>query len=137
MISFSYIYGDRMEDYFGPEGLLKKRLQKFEYRRPQSELAEKIDRFLASDAHLLAAEAPTGVGKTFAMLVPAMRWAAENNQTVLVLTSGITLQEQLIGKDIPALAAKTKVTNKSDGTTGGTFHMTTADIEAVLRLADR
>ncbi len=104
MISFSYIHGDRMEDYFGPEGLLKKRLQKFEYRRPQSELAEKIDRFLASDAHLLAAEAPTGVGKTFAMLVPAMRWAAENNQTVLVLTSGITLQEQLIGKDIPALA---------------------------------
>ncbi|MBO5492496.1 MAG: ATP-dependent DNA helicase [Pyramidobacter sp.] len=92
-----------MEDYFGPEGLLKQRLPGFEYRRQQQELAEKIDAFLDSDDHLLAAEAPTGVGKTFAMLVPAMRWAAENNKTVLVLTSGITLQEQLIGKDIPAL----------------------------------
>ena len=62
-----------MEDYFGPEGLLKQRLPGFEYRRQQQELAEKIDAFLDSDDHLLAAEAPIGVGKTFAMLVPAMR----------------------------------------------------------------
>ena len=40
-------------------------------------------------------------------------------------------------EDIPALAAKTKVTNPGDGTTGGVFHMTRADIEAVLRIADR
>lgn len=40
-------------------------------------------------------------------------------------------------EDIPAMAAKTKVTNPQDGTTGGVYHMTTADIEAVLRIADR
>ena len=39
-------------------------------------------------------------------------------------------------EDIPSLAAKTKKTN-SDGTTGGVFHMTTQDIEAILRIADR
>ena len=39
-------------------------------------------------------------------------------------------------EDIPALAAKTKKTNP-DGTTGGTFPMTPADIEAILRIADR
>lgn len=39
-------------------------------------------------------------------------------------------------EDIPALAAKTKK-NNADGTTGGVFHMTTADIEAILRIADR
>ena len=39
-------------------------------------------------------------------------------------------------EDIPALAARTKVTNP-DGTTGGVFPMTREDIEAVLRLADR
>ncbi len=39
-------------------------------------------------------------------------------------------------EDIPALAAKTKKTNP-DGTTGGVFHMTTRDIEAILRIADR
>ena len=39
-------------------------------------------------------------------------------------------------EDIPALAAKTKTTNP-DGTTGGVFPMTAADIEAILRIADR
>ncbi len=92
-----------MEDFFGPEGILNAHLPNFEYRRQQRELAEKIENFLQSDRRLLAAEAPTGVGKTYAMLVPAMRWAVANNSTVLVLTSGITLQEQLIYKDIPAL----------------------------------
>ncbi len=92
-----------MEDFFGPEGILRQRLPNFEFRRQQQDLAGKIDDFLRSDMHILAAEAPTGVGKTYAMLVPAMLWAVENNRTVLVLTSGITLQEQLIGKDIPTL----------------------------------
>ena len=95
--------GDCMEDFFGREGILKQRLPNFEFRQQQRDLAEKIENFLLSDLRLLAAEAPTGVGKTYAMLIPALRWAAENNQTVLVLTSGITLQEQLIEKDIPAL----------------------------------
>ena len=39
-------------------------------------------------------------------------------------------------EDIPALAAKTRKTNP-DGTTGGCFPMTTEDIEAILRIADR
>lgn len=39
-------------------------------------------------------------------------------------------------EDIPAMAAKTKTTNP-DGTTGGVFPMTAADIEAILRIADR
>lgn len=39
-------------------------------------------------------------------------------------------------EDIPALAAKTKKTNP-DGTTGGAFPMTPADIEAILRIADK
>ena len=40
-------------------------------------------------------------------------------------------------EDIPALAAKTKKTNLADQTTGGAFPMTTEDIEAILRIADR
>lgn len=39
-------------------------------------------------------------------------------------------------EDIPAMAANTKKTNH-DGTTGGVFPMTPADIEAILRIADR
>lgn len=40
-------------------------------------------------------------------------------------------------EDIPALAAKTKKTNPADGTTGGAYPMKTADIEEILRIADR
>ena len=43
----------------------------------------------------------------------------------------------MLTEDIPVLAAKTKATNPGDGITGGVFHMTRADIEAVLRIADR
>lgn len=92
-----------MEDFFGSDGILKQRLPHFDYRPQQQALAEKIEQFLRTGLHLLAAEAPTGIGKTYAMLIPAMEWATSNNSTVLVLTSGITLQEQLIGKDIPVL----------------------------------
>ena len=40
-------------------------------------------------------------------------------------------------EDIPALAAKTKKTDPAKQTTGGAFPMTTEDIEAILRIADR
>ncbi len=93
-----------MEDFFGSDGILKQRLPHFDYRPQQQALAEKIEQFLRTGLHLLAAEAPTGIGKTYAMLIPAMEWATSNNSTVLVLTSGITLQEQLIGKDVLFIA---------------------------------
>lgn len=40
-------------------------------------------------------------------------------------------------EDIPALAAKTKKTDPAKQTTGGAYPMTTEDIEAILRIADR
>ena len=53
------------------------------------------------------AEAPPGIGKTFALLAPAMLYLNEAKddeyKRILVLTAGITLQEQLIDKDIPKL----------------------------------
>ena len=42
------------------------------------------------------------MGKTFALLVPALREAA-GERRILFLTAGIALQEQLIGKDLPRL----------------------------------
>src|SRR5512136_2907555 len=48
-------------------------------------------------------EAGTGVGKSFAYLVPASLFAMENNTRVVVSTNTINLQDQLIKKDIPDL----------------------------------
>ncbi|HYW33091.1 MAG TPA: helicase C-terminal domain-containing protein, partial [Gemmatimonas sp.] len=48
-------------------------------------------------------EAGTGVGKSLGYLVPALRWAAANKERTIVSTNTITLQEQLVGKDLPFL----------------------------------
>lgn len=53
-------------------------------------------------AHLLV-EAGTGVGKSFAYLVPALLRIIEHNERVVVSTHTIALQEQLVRKDIPLL----------------------------------
>jgi ATP-dependent DNA helicase DinG len=50
-------------------------------------------------------EAGTGVGKSLAYLVPALRWAAVYGERTVVSTNTINLQEQLVGKDLPLLAA--------------------------------
>ncbi|MGI6784854.1 MAG: ATP-dependent DNA helicase [Aminivibrio sp.] len=93
-----------MDEYFGPEGKLAGHFASFEYRKPQADLAEEVRKtLLGGDGGILAAEAPPGVGKTFALLVPAMLSAAETGRKILFLTAGITLQEQLIHKDLPAL----------------------------------
>jgi ATP-dependent DNA helicase DinG len=52
------------------------------------------------------------VGKSFAYLLPALHFAAQNNERVVISTATITLQQQLFGKDIPlvqeAIGSKVK-----------------------------
>ena len=48
-------------------------------------------------------EAGTGIGKSLGYLVPALRWAAANGERTVVSTNTITLQEQLVRKDLPFL----------------------------------
>jgi len=51
-----------------------------------------------------AHESPCGVGKSLAYLVPAILHADREGRTVIVVTASIALQEQLVTKDLPALA---------------------------------
>jgi ATP-dependent DNA helicase DinG len=53
---------------------------------------------------IAAAEAGTGVGKSFAYLLPALRYAEENEERIVISTATITLQQQLYEKDIPLVA---------------------------------
>lgn len=46
-------------------------------------------------------EAGTGVGKSFAYLLPSMLWAINNKERIVISTGTINLQQQLIEKDIP------------------------------------
>jgi DNA polymerase-3 subunit epsilon/ATP-dependent DNA helicase DinG len=74
----------------------------YEFRVEQVEMVRAVTHSL-SDGHHLMVEAGTGVGKSFAYLIPAAKWATQNNTSVLISTNTINLQDQLIKKDIPDL----------------------------------
>lgn len=78
--------------------------ENFEYRSQQVEMLRSVTRAYNENYHLLV-EAGTGTGKSYAYLVPAALWAIQNNTRVVISTNTITLQEQLIQKDIPDLSA--------------------------------
>ncbi len=50
-------------------------------------------------------QAGTGVGKSLAYSAPAIALALARNTRVLIATATVALQEQLVNKDLPALAA--------------------------------
>jgi ATP-dependent DNA helicase DinG len=56
-----------------------------------------------NDGGVVLLEAGTGVGKSFAYLVPALYWARANQERTVVSTNTINLQEQLIARDLPLL----------------------------------
>jgi len=86
----------------GAGGPIADRLEGYEPRDEQMVMAGAVDRAMESGAHLFV-EAGTGVGKSFAYLVPAIVRAMRSGQKVVVATNTIALQEQLVKKDIPIL----------------------------------
>jgi ATP-dependent DNA helicase DinG len=92
-----------MEHVLGAGGIISHRYSGFEVRPQQLRMAEGVKGVLEEGGHL-AVEAGTGVGKSFAYLVPAIRHIGKGGGKVLVSTYTITLQQQLINKDIPFLA---------------------------------
>lgn len=75
---------------------LAERLSGFQPRAEQQELADAVDSAIR-DRAVLVAEAGTGIGKTFAYLVPALL----SGRKVVVSTGTKTLQDQLFEKDLP------------------------------------
>ncbi|MGI5924230.1 MAG: ATP-dependent DNA helicase [Lentisphaeria bacterium] len=95
------------EAFFGAESPLRsvggaKAGFLYEPRPQQAAMAKAVAEALADEANLCV-EAPTGVGKTFAYLVPAYYHALATGKPVIVSTHTINLQEQIIGRDIPLL----------------------------------
>ncbi len=83
-------------------GRLSELFSDFEPRRSQVDMLRLVARGFNED-RVVAVEAGTGVGKSFAYLVPALAWAAKNDERVVVSTATINLQQQLVEKDIPTV----------------------------------
>ena len=110
----------------GPDGRIAQRLKNYEHRPEQLQMAQAVERAIAEKRHLVV-EAGTGVGKSFAYLVPSILAAAgatkgtksesEHKKSegrekseqkkrpfrVVITTHTISLQEQILCKDYPFL----------------------------------
>lgn len=117
-------------EILGPGGRIAQRLPNYEHRDQQLKMADAVAAALRDGKHLVA-EAGTGVGKSFAYLVPAIlavagepgeedkekeRGANEERgpnpergpkrlKKIVISTHTISLQEQLLHKDLPLLNA--------------------------------
>jgi ATP-dependent DNA helicase DinG len=90
-------------DILGPGGAVASRMPEFESRPQQLAMADAVADAISGRHHLMV-EAGTGVGKSFAYLVPAVLAATANKDCrVVISTHTISLQEQLVRKDIPFL----------------------------------
>jgi ATP-dependent DNA helicase DinG len=102
------MFDSDIADYFSEQGPLARALPGYRSRPAQVELAEAIGRAIRERGTLVA-EAGTGIGKTWAYLVPAIVQGGK----VLISTGTRTLQDQLYGRDLPrvreALAAPVSV----------------------------
>ena len=107
-----------VEEILGASGRIARRIKNYELRPQQLQLSQAVADALRDGKHLIA-EAGTGVGKSFAYLVPAILHATRDQQEedankppaddedavnrVIISTHTISLQEQLIDKDLPLL----------------------------------
>ncbi len=90
------------DEFFAPDGLLQRNFSQYEYRAGQLEMAWRTSEAFEQGSYLLI-EAGTGVGKSFAYLIPALQFANRHGKRVIVSTNTKNLQEQLFQKDLPLL----------------------------------
>jgi len=89
-----------LADIFGPDGALAQALPGFSYRAAQEQMAVLVAEALDSGRHA-AIEAGTGIGKTFAYLLPVLL----SGRRAIISTGTRTLQDQLFARDLPLLGA--------------------------------
>src|SRR5262249_55002669 len=100
---FGHNDGMSIDVILGPRGSVAQQMAGYEPRPQQLALAEAVHPAIAECHHLMV-EAGTGVGKSFAYLVPAILAAQDAKDfRIVVSTHTISLQEQLLRKDIPFL----------------------------------
>ncbi len=91
-----------VERFLSSDGPVARRLGNYQLRPQQVEMAAAVNRAMNAGEHLVV-EAGTGVGKSFAYLIPAISQVVNHRQRVVISTHTISLQEQLVNKDVPFL----------------------------------
>lgn len=85
-----------------PDGPMATTFPGYEQRESQLQMLLAVAQTLQRSGTLVV-EAGTGTGKSLAYLIPSLARAVRRGERVVVSTNTHTLQEQLMGKDLPAL----------------------------------
>ena len=85
-------------------GPIARSMEGFELRPQQLDMVRAIERAFADDRHLIV-EAGTGVGKSFAYLLPGIQQSLDRDERIVISTHTIALQEQIVRRDLPFLAS--------------------------------
>lgn len=93
---------DALAALLEPDGAFAQTFPAYEHRQPQVEMLRSVAKAFNHGDHIMI-EAGTGTGKSVAYLIPALAWAVQNGQRVVVSSNTINLQEQLYHKDLPDL----------------------------------
>ena len=97
-----FIDVEKAAGYISQGGSLSKLSKTFEPREVQIDLLKKIAETFNKN-NIGVFEAGTGVGKSYAYLIPSVLWSIQNKEKVVISTGTINLQQQLCEKDIPAV----------------------------------
>jgi ATP-dependent DNA helicase DinG len=92
--------GEALLALLAQDGAMAHALKKYEERPAQRDMLREVVAAFNHDK-ISVIEAGTGTGKTLAYLIPAIAWALQNNERVVISTHTINLQEQIMHKDLP------------------------------------
>lgn len=93
---------------FEGRGEIISKLAGYERRKGQLEMALAVADALEGKKNLMV-EAGTGIGKSFAYLIPLIYWTLKEGKKAVIATGTKVLQNQLAEKDLPFLAREGEV----------------------------
>lgn len=114
------------------DGAFETHFPGYEHRPQQVAMLRAVADAFNQGQHLLV-EAPTGVGKSLAYLIPAVHWAMQNGERVVISTNTINLQEQLHRKDLPDLARVLPFECRAAVLKGRSHYLCPARLQALRR----
>jgi len=92
----------KLQRYFSTDGVLARALPGYQARPQQATVAQAVANSITTPGGISLIEAATGVGKTFAYLIPALQYARPDRK-VIISTHTLALQGQLLEKDLPLM----------------------------------
>ena len=95
--------GTPIDEVFADGGYLARARADYQKRAGQVQMAEAVELGITGEQTTTVIQAPTGTGKSIALLVPALYHSVHHAKRAIYVTANIALQEQLITKDLPGL----------------------------------